>query len=90
LKLIIAPRAERDLIAIGVWIARDNPERATSFVGEIIADFDRICRSPLIYPEVASGKRLVRQKLHGHYRILFEVHSEQVRVVTVRHSARRK
>lgn len=37
MKLVFSPKAAEDLEEIGDYIARDNPQRALSFVAEIEA-----------------------------------------------------
>jgi toxin ParE1/3/4 len=37
MRVVISPLAERDLEAIGDYIAEDNPARALSFVAELRA-----------------------------------------------------
>jgi toxin ParE1/3/4 len=46
----LSPQAEIDLREIGDSIARDNPQRAASFVGELLAHSQRIAEQPKAYP----------------------------------------
>lgn len=47
MRLAFLPQAERDLEAIGDYIARDNPRRALSFLQELRAQ----CRKLLLAPQ---------------------------------------
>jgi plasmid stabilization system protein ParE len=74
--------AERDLEAIADRIAKDNPERALSFVQELresclgLADFPE--RFPLVPRYERAG---VRHRVHGNYLILHRVEAEAVTVL---------
>jgi toxin ParE1/3/4 len=46
----LSPQAETDLREIGDYIARDNPDRAASFVAELLARSKRISERPAAYP----------------------------------------
>jgi len=84
----ISDEAERDLEAIGDWIARDNPARALTFVRELrakcegLADFPE--RFPLVprYERPGSGTRV-----HGNYLIFYRVGEDAVDVIHVLHGA---
>ena len=45
-----SPQAFADLRVIGDFIARDNPERAPSFVAELLIDCLRLAEQPDAYP----------------------------------------
>ncbi len=83
MRLHISPLAERDLEAIGDYIADDNPSRALSFVGELraqcaeIAKMPRACRAR---PELGEG---VRSCAYGNYVIFFVAGKSKVTVVRV-------
>jgi len=72
MKLVFAEEARRDLLAIGDYIAKDNPRRALSFVEEIEWHCKRITDYPLACPLVprheASG---IRRAVHGRYTIFY-------------------
>jgi toxin ParE1/3/4 len=66
-RVTISPLAERDLEAIGDYIADDNPARAVSFVAELRDHCNTIARMPGAYrlrPELGKG---VRSCAHGDY-----------------------
>ena len=60
----LSPQAEIDLREIGDYIARDNPQRAASFVGELLAHSQRIAEQPEAYPARPERVRIERI-IHG-------------------------
>ena len=90
--VLIQPPATRDLASAYHWIARRSPDRAESWVGGAIEailtlkDFPDRC--PLA-PESAVFQIEIRQLLYRDFRILFAVDGDSVRVLHVRHGARR-
>ncbi|MBO9622338.1 MAG: type II toxin-antitoxin system RelE/ParE family toxin [Sphingomonas sp.] len=84
----ITAEAERDVEAIGDFIALDNPERALRFVAELrdlclgLADFPE--RFPLVPRYEAQG---IRRRLHGNYLIFYRATAEEVTVLHVVHGA---
>ncbi len=60
----LSPQAEIDLREIGDYIARDNPQRAASFVGELLAHSQRIAEQPEAYPARPESVRIERI-IHG-------------------------
>lgn len=81
-------QAERDLEAIGDWIAQENPDRAFSFVRELRID----CASLADYPEhYATYKKSdigeIRRKPHGNYLIFYVVEENVVSISRILHGA---
>ena len=80
--------AEVDLEEIGDYIARDNPERAVSFIQEIRGHCLKITAYPEaapLRPELGEGIRMVP---FGRYLIFYTVHADNVRVERIIHGAR--
>jgi toxin ParE1/3/4 len=89
-RLLLSPRAAADLEDIAQYIARDNPERAATFVEELEAKCRTVAATPDIYParpDLAPGLRMA---VHGRYLVLFRELPGQsaVRVERVLHGAR--
>jgi toxin ParE1/3/4 len=81
--------ARQDLENAREWIARDNPERADSYVDELIAACASLAEFPLRFPLARfRTRRPVRQRPYGKYLILYEVSADHVEVVAVVHGAR--
>ncbi len=91
-RVLITLPARRDLRDAFGWIARSSPRRAQVWLRgarqaiQTLADFPRRC--PLA-PGDGDSDLEIRQLLYGHYRILFTIDGEVVRVYHVRHGARR-
>ena len=86
-RFIITPLAEQDLEAIGNYIAKDNPRRALSFIGELRSQCGKISKAPKAYrPREELGKG-IRSCSHGKYVIFYTEDEGVVRIVRVLHSA---
>jgi len=85
---VTAP-AERDLVDIADYIARDNLPRALSFIDEIEARFAQIASQPALYrlrDDVMPG---IRAAGHGQYLIYFLCEEDgEVVFLRVLHGAR--
>lgn len=82
------PAAQADIEQIAYHIALDNPERASSFVSEIVSRCDRLSMSPKIgrlRPEFGSG---IRSVPHSRYVIFYRAMEEGVEILHVLHGAR--
>ena len=84
----ITAEAERDLEAIGDYIARDNPARAISFLRELreqclgLADMPQ--RFPLVPRYEAAG---VRRRGHGNYLIFYRIEDDKIVIIHILHGA---
>ena len=80
-----------DLVGIHDHIARDSPRYAAATAGRLVSAVDRLREFPesgRVVPELADP--VVREVIHGAYRIVYEVRTDGwVEVLTVFHSARR-
>jgi plasmid stabilization system protein ParE len=77
-------RASADLVEIGDYIARRDPEAAARFVGELM---DRVLvladepRSGRLVPEI--GDESIRELILGNYRIVYRLAGGEAQVLTV-------
>ncbi len=88
MRLSFSPAAALDLEEIGDYIARDNPERALSFLNELEAHCNRVAEMPAAFPtrdDIAPGLQMA---VHGNYLILFHTESDSVRIERIVHGAR--
>ena len=51
-RLVYTPQSKKDLNDIGLYIARDNPRRAMSFVRELREQCRKITEAPKAYRRV--------------------------------------
>jgi len=90
-KVILTPQSMCDLEEIVTFIAKNNPERASTFGNELIdralsiATFPEIGR---VVPEICEPA--VREIMHGSYRIIYETlrDAEAIYVLRFWHGAR--
>jgi plasmid stabilization system protein ParE len=84
----LTSEAERDLESIGDWIARDNPERAATFVTELLDACLGLAQFPERFPLVPRYERHgVRHRVHGDYLIFYRVDPDKAVVLHVLHGA---
>jgi plasmid stabilization system protein ParE len=89
MKVRLSSEARKDLIAIGDYIARDNPLRASTFVAELVWACVELSSTPLGYPIVQRYEaKGIRRRVYGNYHIFYRVTGEQVFVIRVLHGAR--
>ena len=78
-------RARNDLIAIGEYIAADNPSAAGRWIERLISAVERASRLPLsgrIVPEY-SDRQDLREVLVRNYRIVYRVGPHTLEVLTI-------
>ncbi len=86
MRVIIAPRALADLEAIGDFVARENPRRAISFVGELRDRCLSLSENPERFP-LAERLAGVRKISHGSYLIFYSVYPDRVTIARILHAA---
>ena len=75
MRVRLSSEARQDLLAIGDYIARDNPPRAQSFVAELAAKCASLGEMPKAYPLVpryAQKARRARARIFGHLEELLQ------------------
>ena len=83
------PEAETDLEAISDYIARENPERALTFIQEVRDRCAALSDFPERFPLVARyERRRVRHVTHGKYLIFYRVDPDAVLILHILHGAR--
>ena len=88
MKVSFRPAVAGDLRDIGLNIAKDNPDRAGSFVVELVEKCRTIASRPKVgrlRPEIGEG---VRSRVYRNYVILYRIEPERVRILRVVHGAR--
>ena len=89
MKVRITRQAEADLEAIADWIGRDNPERAVSFVAELLDRCLSLTEHPNRFPVYREFRgRVVRKMSHQDYVILYVRLADRVEIAHVVHGAR--
>lgn len=79
-------RAQQNLDAIGIYIAKDNPARATSFVQEILDKAKMLKTFPAMgRPGRVPGTREL--VVHANYILPYRVKANTVQILRVLHTA---
>jgi toxin ParE1/3/4 len=81
-------RAEADLTEIALFIAKDSPARALTFVAELRARCLQIARHPDIFRLREEYGQRVRVAVEGRYLIFFSIQGNAVLVEHIRHGHR--
>ena len=88
MKLRFSMLARNDLISIGEWIAKENPEHAIDYVLEIETSCRRLIDFPLTGEKIGRyQKEHVRRKVHGDYVVLYAIREETILIIRVIHGA---
>jgi toxin ParE1/3/4 len=88
MKVFFAPAAKLDLLSIGEHIGLENPDRAVSFVDELIDHCYTLADLPRRYPLVPRYEHWgIRRCVHGNYLIFYRVREDAVDIVHVLHGA---
>ena len=88
MKVILTPTAQRELEAIGDYIALDNPRQADRFLGELLGTCQRLSEFPKRFPLVDRYEtHAIRRCLHGNYLIFYRIEPELVRILHILHGA---
>ncbi len=91
-EVIVQPRAEREIRQAYDYLAITAPaaaERWLNGISKAILSLEEMPQRCALAPESAYFKRQLRHLIHDHHRIIFVVTGRHVRVLTVRHLARR-
>jgi len=84
MKLRWTSRARRNLIEVGHYIARDKPEAARRWVDRLRKRARAAAKQPRAGRQVPEiGRDDVREVLVGHYRIVYEIHKAEIRILAV-------
>jgi len=85
MRVDLTPLAERDLEAIGDYIAQDDPLRTVTFVEELRQATEVLATFPSAFPVVPGYEEYqVRVHTHGHYAVYYRVFTGDARVVVLR------
>jgi toxin ParE1/3/4 len=84
----ISAEAERDLEAIGDYIARDNPDRAIRYIRKLRTKCLALADLPHGFPLVPRYEMQgIRRRVHGHHLIFYRVESDKIIILHVVHGA---
>ena len=86
-RLVYTQQSKIDLTDIGLYIARNNPARAISFVRALRAQCQKLTLSPQGYRPRAELGKGIRSCACGSYVVFFYEEPGLVRIVRVLHGA---
>lgn len=82
--VVFTDEAERDIEHIADYIARDNPARAVTFVGELIDRCERLAQSPHAFPLVPRYAHAgVRRRHYRGYLIFYTAGNHRIEILHV-------
>jgi toxin ParE1/3/4 len=85
-KVVITDAAKLNLIAIGDYIRPHNPERAASFVEELLDHCQALAELPRRHPLVPRYEHHgIHRCVHADYLIFYRVGTELVEVIHILH-----
>ncbi|MBD2606258.1 type II toxin-antitoxin system RelE/ParE family toxin [Scytonema hofmannii FACHB-248] len=88
MRVVITAAAKADLIAIGDFIRSQNPERAITFVEELLDRCYALADMPRAYPLVPRYEKFgIRRTVHRDYLIFYRVHKELIEIIRILHGA---
>lgn len=86
--LELTATAEADLEAIGDHIARDNPQRAISFLRELLRSCLELTEFPAAWPLVPRYRQQgIRRRVHGRYLIFYRIATDRIIVLHILNGA---
>ena len=87
MRVILSERAEADLESIADYLGRDAPQRARSFVAEIVDTCGRLYQFPERWPAAPDFGDGSRKALHGRYLIFYSIHPDCIVVDHIVHGS---
>jgi addiction module RelE/StbE family toxin len=89
MRVVITATAKADLIAIGDFIKSNNPERAITFVEELLDRCYSLVNMPRRYPLVPRYEKFgIRRTAYQDYLIFYRIHEEVIEIIHVLQGAR--
>jgi len=88
MRVIFAPSARADLLAIGDFIRRDNPARAETFVEELQLACMQLAENPKAYPLRPDLGANFRARFYRDYAIVYRIDLRQISIIGISHGAR--
>lgn len=90
--IYLTPRAQADIAAAFAYLKERSPQAAVRWYNCITADIVTLRQMPERCPALHAAGVKCRQLIRGRYRVVFDIveDTKTVRVLTVRHSARRE
>ena len=89
MKIVFSEAAKAGLREIAFYIARDNKQRARSFVRELQDKARELVNMPLAFPKVPRFERHgIRRRSYRGYLIFYQIEDDRIVIVHILHGAR--
>jgi toxin ParE1/3/4 len=89
MKIVITTAAKADLMAIGDFIKPDNPERAITFVEELLDRCYALADMPRAYPLVPRYEQFdIRRAAYRDYLIFYRIGKDAIEIIHIFQGAR--
>lgn len=89
MNVVLTQRATNDLLSIQQYISQRNPERAETFVEELLERCYDLADMATAFPLVPRYERYgIRRRSHGNYLIFYQITGDQIEVIHILHGAR--
>jgi toxin ParE1/3/4 len=86
MKIIWSPLSIERITEIAKFIAEDKPGAADKWIDSIFSTTEKLIEFPQsgrMVPELDHEE--IREIIHGNYRIIYQISSENIEILTVRH-----
>ncbi|HEY9826799.1 MAG TPA: type II toxin-antitoxin system RelE/ParE family toxin [Stenomitos sp.] len=84
MRVVITTAAKTDLIEIGDFIKLNNPERAITFVEELLERCSSLADMPRRYPLVPRYEKFgIRRTVYQDYLIFYRIQDEVIEIIRV-------
>lgn len=84
-EVIMSGKARQDIKDIAQYISKDNPERAVSFVEDLVNNFSK---KTSLYPKSGIKRGKFYYSVHKKYLIFYRIFGKQIYVAHIIHSSR--
>lgn len=96
-EIVFAPTAEEDLENVAKWLLENAPEKLREWMLSIRAVIETLSTMPQRCPYAPENglwgdeelRQLLFQEYPSKYRIIYTIHENEVRILNIRHGARR-
>lgn len=86
MKIIWSPLSIERVTELALYIAEDKPGAADKWIISIFDTVEKLSKLPKsgrIVPEL--NKEEIRERIHGNYRIIYQINQNDIEILTVRH-----
>jgi toxin ParE1/3/4 len=87
--VVVTAAAKTDLLAIRDYITQASPDRAETFIEELLDCCDALADQHGLFPLVPRYESLaIRRRIYGRYLIFYRVQNSNIEIIHILHGAR--